>query len=67
MKKREDKKEKVRQWQKKMESDFLKFNYQEVVEKNGPLSYEMWKFLGQLIKRHSQKYKKIGKQFLPVN
>lgn len=66
MKKRENKKAKVLQWQKKMEADFLKFDYQEVVEKNGPLSYEMWKFLGCLITKHSQKYKKVGDKFIPI-
>jgi hypothetical protein len=66
MKKREDKKEKIPEWQKKMEADYLKLGYEKTVKKYSPINFEMWKFLGLLLKKHRQRYKKIGRNFIPI-
>jgi hypothetical protein len=52
MKKREEKKEKTLELQKKLEADYLKLGYEKTVKKYSPINYEIWKFLGLLIKKH---------------
>ena len=39
-------------WQKKLEKDYLRYGYQKAKEKNGPLSYPMWQYMGKLLKKY---------------
>ena len=52
MKKREKKEEKALELQEKLEADYLKLGYAKTVKKYSPINYEIWKFLGLLIKKH---------------
>lgn len=53
-------------WKVKIERDYLRLGYEKTVEKNRPLNLEIWKHLGFLLRKHRQKYKKVGNEFIPI-
>jgi hypothetical protein len=54
-------------WKKELEGDYLKLGYEKCYEKHSPVSYQQWRFLGTLLRKHRTKYRKVGKQFIPLN
>ena len=52
MKKREKKEVKALVLQEKLEADYLKHGYVKTVKKYSQINYEIWKFLGLLLKKH---------------
>lgn len=50
--KKENFEEKRPAWQKKLEADYRRYGYQKAKERNGPLSYPMWQYMGKLLRKY---------------